>query len=228
MLWINVIKTSADTELLLISVSGIHLLIRDHFIIMPQKISETMNLGLFQWWTAWWSQDYFFLLHVDTAFPSMSYFKLQPFDKIWFRNDDGWASVDGSPLLHGAALVWNLFRSNWTVYVLVWSLKFQNQAVLNMANARTCDCAVNAHLMWNYSQMFHGFKKQWISLSGLYEIDFIANKKNLFTNVTHICPDKCSRSQNRSISSDTVFSLTTGGNKRYGCTLQSLRKTEKT
>lgn len=126
---------------------------------------------------------------------------------------------------------WNLFRSNWTMYVLVWSLKFQNRAVLNMANVRTCDCVVNAHLMWNYSQMFHGFKKkttkQWISLSDLYEIDFIANKKNLFTNVTHIVPDKCSHSQNRSISSDTVFSLTTGGNKSYGCTLKSLRKNRK-
>lgn len=84
------IKTSADTELLLISVSGIHLLIRDHFIIMPQKISETMNLGLFPMMDCLVvSGFYFFLLHVDTAFPSMSYFKLQPFEKIWFRNDDG-------------------------------------------------------------------------------------------------------------------------------------------
>lgn len=29
-----------------------------------------------------------------------------------------------------------------------------------MANVRTCDCVVKAHLMWNYSQMFHGLKKK--------------------------------------------------------------------
>lgn len=60
------IKTSADTELLLICVSGIHLLIRDHFIIMPQKNKLNYEFGTFSMMDCLVVSGFFFFCYMLT------------------------------------------------------------------------------------------------------------------------------------------------------------------